>query len=273
MFFVWFLFPISCENWLIIFYLQTFSDFLNNWEVSLEPGLWWKYSNKCKVISFGLKGRKLFLGLAEILISYHREKKFSGNLVHKIRILPDLNVTHESSPVENVEKFTNGGQLNDIKHFRWMVAALVRNYFPGYGPHYCNILSKYFCLFFSEIFTKEEGVTNYYVCQLYHPIFFNSSDRFNLIGMIKDLYDLNRDAFKNRFVLTRYKLGCNWTSKVTKRASYGSALLSVLYFDINYHTLYLNRSYNLPLYIRNVHAHFCQVFFFTPYYVIFFQWV
>lgn len=231
----------------------------------MERELWWKYNNKCKVISFGLKGRKLFLGLAEILISYHREKKFSGNLVHKIRILPDLNVTHESSPVENVEEFTNGGQLNDIKHFRWMVAAFVRNYFLGYGRHYESSLSKYFCLFFSEIFTTAEGVTNYYVCQLYHPIFFNSSDRFNLIGMIKDLYDLNRDAFKDRFVLTRYRLGSDWTSKVNKRATYGSPLISVLYFDNNYYTLYLNRTgYSLPLYIRNVHAHFCQVCFLYP---------
>lgn len=224
--------------------------------------MWWKYDGEDKVISFGLKGRKLFLGLAEILISFHRQKEFSGNLVHKIKILPDLNVVHESSPVKNEKEFTNGGQLNDINHFRWMVAKLVRTYFSDNTQR----LSPGFHLFFSGIFTKEEGVRNYYVCQLYHPIFFNSSDRINLIGMIKDLYDRNRETFKERFVLSRYGFK-RWFSRIER----GGVLEDVLMYGNNRNTLYYHdNGCALPLYIRNVHAHFCKVCFSLPLIMLYF---
>lgn len=190
------------------------------------------------------------------------QDKFSGNLVHKIRILPDLNVTHQSPPQSDPEAFRNGGQLNDIKHFRWMVAKFVRECFPNYTTR----LSFRFSLFFSEIFTHDEGVRNYSVCQLYHPIFFNSSDRFNLIGMIKDLYDLNRDEFTDRFELARYGFG-NWFEDIE-----GRVLRTVLCHDNNYETLYSfkDSGYALPLYIRNVHAHFCKVCFSLPLITLYF---
>ena len=109
-----------------MFYLQKFSEFLNEWQNNnYRENLWWKYDRWNQVVCFGSEGRKLFLGIAEIVISFHENEKFSGNLFQRIRVLPDLNVTHESYPIDDIESFDNGGQKNDLDHFRWMVAAIV----------------------------------------------------------------------------------------------------------------------------------------------------
>nr|POF00011.1 hypothetical protein CFP56_55806 [Quercus suber] len=102
------------------------------------------------------------------------------------------------------QAFADGGQRSDIHHFRWMVAAMVTTAFPNIYSTRCKMSSK-FLLFFSEIFTDQEGLKYYFVSQLYHPIFFNSSDRCNLIRMMRDLYNINPVAFKsNGFALPLY---------------------------------------------------------------------
>lgn len=84
------------------FYLQTFLEFLNEWQNNnYRENLWWEYNKWNRVICLELEGRKLFLGIADIVISFHENGKFSGNLFQRIRILPNLNVTHESSPLDN----------------------------------------------------------------------------------------------------------------------------------------------------------------------------
>ena len=191
----------------------------------------------------------MFLGIAEIVISFHEKRTFSGNLVRRIRILPDLNVTHKSSPVKDKRAFEDGGQRSDIDHFRWMVAAVVRTAFP---LDYRNRVSFYFGLFFSEIFTVEEGLKYYFVSQLYHPIFFNSSDRCNLIRMMRDLYNQNRLMFKNHFELYSYGFESWWSA-----IRHDDAFRHVLNYGSNFNSLYNNRNgFALPLYIRNVHEHF-----------------
>ena len=194
-----------------IFYLQTFLEFLNEWQNNnYQENLWWKYNRWNRVICFELESRKLFLGIADIVISFHENEKFSGNLFQRICILPNLNVTDESSPLDNKEAFENGGKKSDIDHFQWMVAAVVRTTFPKV---YHNKVSFYFRLFFLEIFTVLKGFRNYFVSQLYHPIFFNSSDRCSLIRMMRDLYDLNPDIFTSCFILEFYGFR-NWWSRI-----------------------------------------------------------
>lgn len=230
----------------------TFFEFLNGWENNDYPkNLWWKFGEHYQIIGFESEGRKMFLRIAEIVISFHERKVFSGNLVRRIRILPDLNVTHESSPVEDEHAFEHGGQRSDIEHFRWMVAAVVRTAFPyTYREHYQT--SFYFRLFFSEIFTVEEGIKYYFVSQLYHPIFFNSSDRCNLIRMMRDLYNLNPKIFRDRFTLRSYGFIDWWSFK-----SGYDAFHRVL--DYNFDALYSkSNGFALPLYIRNVHEHFLK---------------
>ena len=102
-----------------IFYLQTFLEFLNEWQNNnFQENLWWKYNRWNRVICFKSESRKLFLGIADIVISFHENGKFSCNLFQRICVLLDLNVTHESSPLDNKEAFENDGQKSDIDHFR-----------------------------------------------------------------------------------------------------------------------------------------------------------
>ncbi|KAK9988007.1 hypothetical protein SO802_028247 [Lithocarpus litseifolius] len=236
----------------------TFVEFLREWENNTyEESLWWKRNND-EIIGFESEGRKMFLGIAEIVISFHERKMFSGNLVHKISILPDLNVTHKSSPQRDEQAFEDGGQRSDIDHFRWMVAAVVKK---AFGNNY-SLLSDNFLLFFSEIFTTQEGLKYYFVSQLYHPIFFNSSDRCNLIRMMRDLYKLNPREFKRLFELESYGFKY-WWLKIKKGCRRpDDAFLGVLGFNFKY--LYENSSgFALPLYIRNVHEHFSENKYFS----------
>ena len=250
-----------------------------------EAKLWWKFVQG-EIIGFESEGRKMFLGIAKIVISFHEKKMFSGNLLGRLRILPDLNVTHKSSPQGDEQAFENGGQRSDIDHFRWMVAAVVRTAFPHCGHGLLSvILSQNFLLFFSEIFTHKEGLKYYFVSQLYHPIFFNSSDRCNLIRMMRDLFNLNRRLFRSHFTLNSYgDRYSSWWSKIqpprwhsrNSNTRYSGAFHDVLHYNGNFDSLYKNSNgFALPLYIRNVHEHFCQkvCFFFRLVMLYFFQLV
>ncbi|XP_065623986.1 uncharacterized protein LOC136065144 isoform X2 [Quercus suber] len=189
----------GAEGWTFFEFREEFRE-----KNEFDKNLWWKFNKNGEIIGFESEGRKMFLGIAEIVISFHEKKMFSGNLVSRIRILPDLNVTHKSSPQIDEQAFADGGQRSDIHHFRWMVAAMVTTAFPNIYSTRCKMSSK-FLLFFSEIFTDQEGLKYYFVSQLYHPIFFNSSDRCNLIRMMRDLYNINPVAFKsNGFALPLY---------------------------------------------------------------------
>ena len=189
-----------------IFYLQTFLEFLNEWQNNnFQENLWWKYNRWNRVICFKSESRKLFLGIADIVISFHENGKFSSNLFQRIRVLPDLNVTHESSPLDNKEAFENGGKKSDIDHFWWMVVAVIKTAFPKL---YHNKVSFYFHLFISAIFIVPEVFRNYFVSQLYHPIFFNSSDRCSLICMMRD-----SEIFTSHFTLEFYRFW-NWWSRI-----------------------------------------------------------
>lgn len=84
---------------------------------------------------------------------------FFGNLVRRICILPDLNVSHKPSPEEDEEEFGDGDQRSDIDHLRWMVAVVVRTVFPY---TYRTKISYHFRLFFYEIFTLK-GLKDYFV--------------------------------------------------------------------------------------------------------------
>ena len=44
----------------------------------------------------------LFKTIAELVIVYHKKKKFSGHLLRKLRFFPDLKVKHPFDPIENV---------------------------------------------------------------------------------------------------------------------------------------------------------------------------
>uniref|UniRef100_A0A7N2MZK3 Uncharacterized protein n=1 Tax=Quercus lobata TaxID=97700 RepID=A0A7N2MZK3_QUELO len=236
-------------------FLEFLAQLLGN---DYDEALWWKFDGG-EVISFGLEGSKLFIGIVKILLSFHEESKFSGNLLRNIRILGDLSVTHIPSAEEENAGEAFGGRENDIIHFRWMVAAVVRTCFP---ENYRTILSSSFRLFFSKIFIHPEGIKNYFVCQLYHPIFFNSSDRCKLIRMIKDLYNQNPKIFRDRFTLSRYGF-CQWWLRIDRDHDdhdvyQRNVWKRVLYHRGNSRKLYSfgNNCYALPLYIRNVHEHF-----------------
>ncbi|XP_065623985.1 uncharacterized protein LOC136065144 isoform X1 [Quercus suber] len=246
----------GAEGWTFFEFREEFRE-----KNEFDKNLWWKFNKNGEIIGFESEGRKMFLGIAEIVISFHEKKMFSGNLVSRIRILPDLNVTHKSSPQIDEQAFADGGQRSDIHHFRWMVAAMVTTAFPNIYSTRCKMSSK-FLLFFSEIFTDQEGLKYYFVSQLYHPIFFNSSDRCNLIRMMRDLYNINPVAFKRYFELESYGFK-DWWLKIRKGyRPRDDAFRGVLNFNFN--TLYNNSNgFALPLYIRNLHEHFSERKYFS----------
>ena len=82
----------------------------------------WKFPKPqpSKFLGFGKHGRTLFKTIAELVIVYHKKKKFSGHLLRKLRFFPDLKVKHPFDPVENVtcREFLHGKKTN-LLHMRY----------------------------------------------------------------------------------------------------------------------------------------------------------
>ena len=82
----------------------------------------WKLSKSQpqKLVGFGKHGRTIFKTIAELVIAYHKEEKFSGDLLKKLRFFPDLRVRHPFDPVEKVtpQEFLRG-KKTDLQHMRY----------------------------------------------------------------------------------------------------------------------------------------------------------
>ena len=82
----------------------------------------WKFSKSQppKLLGFGKHGRTLFKTIAQLVIAYHKKRKFSGHLLKKLRFFLDLKVMHPFDPVENVARreFLHG-KKTDLLHMRY----------------------------------------------------------------------------------------------------------------------------------------------------------
>jgi len=61
-------------------------------------------SQSPKLLGFGKHGRTLFKIVAELVIVYHKKRKFFDHLLRKLRFFLDLRVKHPFDPVENVTR-------------------------------------------------------------------------------------------------------------------------------------------------------------------------
>nr|POE86871.1 hypothetical protein CFP56_24865 [Quercus suber] len=66
----------------------------------------WKFSKfqPSKLLGFGKHGRILFKTIAELVIVYHKKRKFSSHLLRKLRFFPNFREKHPFDPVENVTR-------------------------------------------------------------------------------------------------------------------------------------------------------------------------
>ena len=103
-----------------LFFFQTFKEFLKE-VVNMNMKLWkFSKSQPPKLLGFGKHGRTLFETIAELVIAYHKKRKFSSHLLEKLRFFPYLWVKHPFDLVENITRceFFYGKKTN-LLHMRY----------------------------------------------------------------------------------------------------------------------------------------------------------
>ena len=103
-----------------LFFFQTFKEFLKE-VVNMNMKLWkFLKSQPPKLLGFGKHGKTIFKTIVELVIAYHKKRKFSGHLLRKLHFFPDLRVKHPFDPVENMtcHEFLRGKKTN-LLHMRY----------------------------------------------------------------------------------------------------------------------------------------------------------
>ena len=81
----------------------------------------WKFikSQLPKLLGFSKYDRTLVKTIAELVIAYHKKRKFFGHLLWKLCFFPDLEVKHPFDPIENVthHEFLRGKKTDQL-HIR-----------------------------------------------------------------------------------------------------------------------------------------------------------
>ena len=82
----------------------------------------WKFSKSQppKLLGFDKYGRTLFKTIVELVIAFHKKRKFFSHLLRKLRFFPDLKVKHLFDSIENVTRreFLRG-KNTDLLHMRY----------------------------------------------------------------------------------------------------------------------------------------------------------
>ena len=73
-----------------------------------------------KVLHFGYFYRKIYRDVGKILYSFHKKSEFSGNVINRLRVSRDLNVTHTFLRVKSLSDFSVGKKA-DIRHLNGWV--------------------------------------------------------------------------------------------------------------------------------------------------------
>ena len=84
----------TTKDFFFLFFFQTFKKFLTE-VVNMNMKLW-KFSNSlpAKLLGFGKHGKILFKTIVELVIAYHKKRKFSSHLFGKLHFFPDLTMKH-----------------------------------------------------------------------------------------------------------------------------------------------------------------------------------
>ncbi|XP_059452087.1 uncharacterized protein LOC132182766 isoform X1 [Corylus avellana] len=211
-----------------------------------------------KITGFGEDGKHIFRQLAHKIRSLHLGGYYCGSLFKSIRIshglnIHDLNVTFSTVPVKakNDDDLMQG-IMNDTLQFRSLVAKMIEIEFRDTKKLSMGIL-----LFFSEIFkdrlkSKElQDVKDYSFWQMFHPVFFDSSNRTNFMHLIAQYREINCDAFDENLNLCDdvYELA-GWTHNLSKKSSVYEFLTRNSHLKGDQ---YIN---SIPTLIRNTLVHF-----------------
>ncbi|GMY32687.1 hypothetical protein FCV25MIE_27929 [Fagus crenata] len=233
----------------------TFKVFLNHYvdrSTIFETSL----SND-EVIGFSTAGKKLFRNLADILITFSEKGNYAGDFMGRIRMYEDWNVSYPypaQVPETTSTTSLSDGLRADVKHFRRMVALIIKKYHTEYRTQ----LSMTFKLFFSEIFIDKASI--YSALQFLHPLFYTSKEKLNFIQLIQDYKFRFSDHYKN-FDLNETIYGVyNWINKIQILDE--SDLNDVFNYDPKYYFTMTSKDgktghgHTLPYFVRNLYQHY-----------------
>ncbi|XP_059452088.1 uncharacterized protein LOC132182766 isoform X2 [Corylus avellana] len=235
---------------------------LDQWLLHQKRSWHWNivtYSGN-KITGFDEDGKHILRQIAHNLRSLHLGGYYCGSLFKSICISHglnshDLNATFSTLPVKakNDDDLMQG-IMNDTLQFRSLVAKIIEieSRDKKKGSLSIGIL-----LFFSEIFkdrlkSKElQEVKDYSFWQMFHPVFFDSSNRTNFMHLIAQYREINCDAFDKNLNLCNdaYELA-GWTDKVSKKS------LVYEFLTRNSHLKGPHYINSIPTLIRNTLVHF-----------------
>ena len=225
--------------------LQTFKYFLNHLPTDSEKTFWEFDPSSNQVLQFGPYFRRLFGEVAKLSYGHFEMGFFSGDLLNRLRIRREnLMVYHPFKVSEDCE--ANLGRTRDLVHYRYMMASVVNKYLESHD------ISKYFTLGFSELFLQPQVVKKFYMFQLFHPIIYNDWDKYKLIHALVDMRIQDKNHFCKSFGFQVQKYGySNWWRKVENETP--ESMLGHVY---SYEGRAFKNPGNLPVYLRNLHAHY-----------------
>ncbi|KAK9988740.1 hypothetical protein SO802_028979 [Lithocarpus litseifolius] len=206
-----------------------------------------------QVLGFSGDLRKIFMGLAGIVIGTHNRGYFYGDLIHRVRISSDFNPTvpFDSYSSDDVDTDVNFGKLCDVFHLRRMVAIILRLSFWTYDVRrYNDLFSDPIKLFFSGVFLYP-GYSRF---QFFHPIFYNSQDRLRFVDVVQKLAYSNKKIFIENLDLEQPDYNLNtWWDRIPQQS-----VLSDI-FNRRASSAEYKRGNGLPIFIRRVHQHFLNL--------------
>ena len=153
-------------------------------------------SNNGSVMGLGEDGKFIFKQIAQKLRSLHLGRHYCGSLFESISISHDLNVTFSTFPIEAKDDTDlRQGIMIDTILFRSLVAKMIANKNELSDKKNKLRLSKGILLFFSEIFMNRvrseelQEMQDYSFLLMFHPVFFDSSNRTNFMYLQFYVFD------------------------------------------------------------------------------------
>ena len=103
----------------------------------------------------------------------------------------NLDVCH---PYDGVSRFSNFAEekKTDIRHFRWLLALVVKKCFPNDYEESC---SPFFKLIFSEMYLHQEVLKHNFMFQYFNPALYSNKHKFNFIHALKNFANHNKDLY------------------------------------------------------------------------------
>lgn len=226
--------------------LESAAEFIT-WEYDVTTG---------KVLHFGYFYRKIFRGVGKILYSFHKNGEFSGNVISRMRVSQNLKVNHPYHGVKSSSDFS-AGKKADIRHFRWLLARVVKKCFPA---NYEERLSCYFKTIFSEVFLHQEVLKHNYMFQYFNPVLFNKKHKFQFIHALENIaarkphsyYVKNTGLNNENYGFEKWWLRIKDDNEETDETMMGA----VYYYERKQDKVYEDRPNSLLSFLRNFQEHF-----------------